>query len=94
MASKTITNWHNLPRDVQDAALQGLRDPSDSGAPYTEDEVLADYNAGVTVAANLGGAALARETSVFCGDCLREIPYGSSCAHIIVGKRGKRTRND
>jgi hypothetical protein len=32
-----------------------------------------------------------RKKSVFCADCLRDIPFGSSCAHLSVGKRGKRT---
>lgn len=30
----------------------------------------------------------------FCGDCLRLIDRGNSCAHIRVGKRGGVTRND
>lgn len=42
----------------------------------------------------LGSMALSKNetiASVFCGDCLREIPFGGSCAHLRVGKRGKRT---
>ena len=48
--------WRDLPHGVKDAALYGLRDPIDSGAPHTEDEVISHYTAGATVA-NLGGVA-------------------------------------
>lgn len=52
-----MTEFSKLPSEVKDAAVRGLRDPEDSGAPYSLDEVLSDYKSGLEVRRNLGNTA-------------------------------------
>lgn len=54
-----MKSFSELPPAVKDAAMRGLRDPEDSGAPYTAEEVVSDYVSGVEVKrqANLGSIA-------------------------------------
>jgi hypothetical protein len=44
-----MTEFSKLPPEVRDAALRGLRDPEDSGAPYTAEEVVSDFTAGLVI---------------------------------------------
>lgn len=90
---KIISSWGELPKKVQHAAQYGLKDPEDCGAPGSVEDVISAYNNGVTFA-NMARVAVVQETGVFCGDCGYEIPYGSSCPHIRIGKCGKREITD
>jgi hypothetical protein len=83
--------FEELPYTVRDAAIRGLRDPEGSGSPQTSEEVVEQYESGLRIK-QITEIAIPKavEVSVFCGDCLRDIPYGQSCAHIKVGKHGKR----
>ena len=54
----TSLEFNSLPPDVRDAAVRGLRDPEDSGAPDSAEEVLADYESGIAARKALGRAAV------------------------------------
>lgn len=83
--------FEELPYSVRDAAIRGMRDPEDSGSPQNYEEAVDQYESGLRMR-RVTELAIPKaiELSVFCGDCLRDIPFGQSCAHIRVGKRGKR----
>ncbi len=61
-----MKSFSELPPAVRDAALRGLRDPEESGAPYTAEEVVSDYTAGLVVQRNIqiGRAANTAATPV------------------------------
>lgn len=54
-----MKSFSELPPAIRDAALRGLSDPEDSGAPFTAEEVVSDFTSGLVAKqlADLGSLA-------------------------------------